>query len=133
MVSEQNGSPSNIANEQVCIKTSVTQISTSVKLAFPSKYQAAYDKSSFPRSIFNKGVGKFLENELKNGDFRNNVRRTLIVPKSRKNEVNISMQLNKQQEARKDSAAYAKRGSANKDHLNYPKLPGSITDKLYKV
>lgn len=63
MFSERNGSPSSItkveAKEYVCIKTSVTQIKTSANLGGTSKYQAAYNKSSYPRSIFNKNVGNF--------------------------------------------------------------------------
>lgn len=144
MFSERNGSPSSIkkveAKEYVCIKTSVTQIKTSANLGGTSKYQAAYNKSSYPRSIFNKNVGNFLDRETKyGGGFKNNiVNRTLIVPKPPKNQPtskanSISVPPKKQEGIGKNIAANKKSENNTRDHLNSPKLPNSITNKLYKV
>lgn len=126
--------------EDVCIKTSVAQINASVKFVVPSKYQAAYDKSHYPRSIFHKGVENFLEQESKNGtDFKNNdVNRTLVVPKLFKNEPNaktglVSALPKNNEEIGKNGVANVKSKGNIRDHLNSPKLPNSITNKIYKV
>lgn len=116
--------------EDDCVKTSIREINASIKFVAPSKYQAAYDKLSYPRSIFNKNVGNIFGN-VSNNSKNGGINRTLTVPKPDKKQSNATTK-NVIFIPLKENGD-AGRNAKITDNKNSPKVPNSITNKIYKV